>query len=99
MYCELLANHQIDIDIRRHIGLDRQGAHIVGQLFRSSPSHSWAAIVTGLAFAAAGTAAVASSLQMIYERIFGQPHRGWKGAFSALLHGSAFSSVSSSRIA
>lgn len=28
--------------------------------------------MTGLAFAAAGTAAVASSLQVIYERIFGQ---------------------------
>ena len=85
-------------DISRHISLDRQGARIVGQLFKSSPSHSWTAIVTGLAFAAVGTAAVASSLQVIYERIFGQPHRGWKDLF-ALLHRSAFSSVSSSRIA
>ena len=76
-----LANHQIDTDISRHIGLERQGARIVSQLFRSSPSHSWAAIVTGLAFAAAGTAAVTSSLQVIYERIFGQPHRGWKDLF------------------
>ena len=76
-----LANHQIDTDISRHIGLDRQGARIVSQLFRSTPSHSWAAIVTGLIFAAAGTVTVASSLQVIYERIFDQPHRGWKDVF------------------
>lgn len=73
-----LANHQIDTDLSRHIGLDGQGARIVSQLFRSSPAHSIAAIVTALIFAAAGTIAVASSLQVIYERVFGQQHRGWK---------------------
>jgi membrane protein len=76
-----LANHHIDTDISRHIGLNGQGARIVSELFRSTPSHSWAAIVTGLIFAAAGTVTVASSLQVIYERIFGQPHRGWKDIF------------------
>jgi membrane protein len=73
-----LANHRIDTDISRHIGLNRQGAGVVSQLFRSSPSHSAADIVTGLIFAAVGTVTVASSLQVIYERIFGQPHRGWQ---------------------
>ena len=73
-----LANHRIDTDLSRHIGLDRQGALIVSRLFRSSPAHSTAAIVTALVFAAVGTIAVASSLQVIYERVFGQPHRGWK---------------------
>ena len=73
-----LANHRIDTDLSRHIGLNRQGAHIVSQLFRSSPAHSIAAIATALVFAAVGTIAVASSLQVIYERVFGQPHRGWK---------------------
>jgi hypothetical protein len=73
-----LANHHIDTDISRNIGLNGQGARIVSQLFRSTPSHSWAAIVTGLIFATAGTVTVASSLQVIYERIFDQPHRGWK---------------------
>jgi membrane protein len=76
-----LANHRIDTDISRHIGLNRQGAGIVSQLFRSSPSHSVAGIVTGLIFAAAGTVTVASSLQVIYERTFGQPHRGWQDLF------------------
>ena len=73
-----LANHRIDTDLSRHIGLNRQGTRIVSQLFRSSPSHSAAAIVTALIFAAAGTIAVAGSLQVIYERVFDQPHRRWK---------------------
>jgi hypothetical protein len=71
-----LANHRIDTDLSRHIGLNRQGALIVSQLFRSSRTHSATPIVTALILAAAGTMAVASSLQVIYERAFGQPHRG-----------------------
>ena len=73
-----LANHRIDTDLSRHIGLDRQGSLIVSQLFRSSPAHSAAAIVAALIFATAGTISVASSLQVIYERVFDQQHRGWK---------------------
>src|ERR1700749_1200866 len=34
-----LANHRVDTELSRHIGLDRQGARIVSQLFQSSPSH------------------------------------------------------------
>ena len=58
---------------RRHTSLNSQGARIVGQLFRSSPAHSAAPILTALILAAAGTMAVADSLQVIYERVFGQP--------------------------
>src|SRR5260370_34394807 len=71
-----LANHRIDTDLSRHIGLSREGARIVSQLFRSSPAHSAAPIVTALVVAAAGTMAVAGSLPGIYERGFGQQHRG-----------------------
>src|SRR5438309_1940450 len=35
-------------------------------------------IVTGLLFAFAGIIAVVSSLQLIYERLFEQEHRGWR---------------------
>jgi membrane protein len=73
-----LANHRIDTDLSRHIGLNGQGSLIVSQLFRSSPSHSAAAVVTALILATAGTIAVAGSLQVIYERVFDQEHRGWK---------------------
>lgn len=73
-----LANHRIDSELSRHIGLNREGALVVSQLFRSSPAHPVAEIVTALTFAAAGTMAVAGSLQVIYERVFGLEHRGWK---------------------
>jgi hypothetical protein len=54
------------------------GARIISQLFRASPAHSAAPIATALVLAAAGTMAVAGSLQVIYERVFGQQHRGWR---------------------
>ena len=73
-----LANRRIDTDLSRHLGLNSQGARIVSQLFRSSPTHSAAPIVTALILAVAGTMAVAGSLQVIYERVFGQQHRGWR---------------------
>ncbi len=73
-----MANRRIDTDLSRHIGLNSAGARIVSQLFRSSPAHSVAPIVTALILAAAGTMAVAGSLQVIYERVFDQPHRGWR---------------------
>jgi membrane protein len=73
-----LANRRIDTDLSRHIGLNHQGARIFSQLFRSSPGHSAAPIATALILAAAGTMAVAGSLQVIYERVFGQRHRGWR---------------------
>jgi membrane protein len=75
-----LANHRIDNDLSRHIGLDRQGALIVSELFRSSAVHPVAELVTALIFAAGGTMAVAGSLRVIYERVFGLRHRGWKDA-------------------
>ena len=75
-----LANHRIDNDLSRHIGLNRQGALIVSQLFSPSPAHPAAELVTALIFAVGGTMAVAGSLQVIYERVFGLTHRGWKDA-------------------
>jgi membrane protein len=73
-----LANRRIDDDISRHIGLDSHGADIVRGLFRGSPSHAVVPIVTGLLIAFAGIVAVVSSLQVIYERLFDQKHRGWR---------------------
>ena len=73
-----LANRRVDTDLSRHLGLNHQGARIVSQLFRSSPAHSVAPVVTALILAVAGTMAVAGSLQVIYERTFGQQHRGWR---------------------
>jgi membrane protein len=73
-----LANHRVDGDLSRHIGLDRQGAQIVHNLFRSTPSHALIPILTGLLFSFAGVVSVVASLQVLYERLFEQAHRGWR---------------------
>jgi membrane protein len=73
-----LADEKIDDDLSRHIGLDSKGAHIVESLFRSRPSHDVLAIATGLLFSVAGVISVVASLQVIYERLFEQKHRGWR---------------------
>lgn len=78
MLLSSLANHRIDTDLSRNIGLDRQGANIVSQLFTSPPTDSVADLVVALAIATVGTMAVANFLQVIYERAFGQEHRGWR---------------------
>jgi membrane protein len=73
-----LANERIDDDLSRHLGLNSHGAQIVRSLFRNSPSHAVVPIVTGLLFAFAGIIAVVASLQVVYERLFDQEHRGWR---------------------
>jgi membrane protein len=72
------ADERIDDDISRHIGLNAEGTHIVESLFRGTPSHGVEPILTGFLFCFGGVVAVASSLQLIYERVFGQEPRGWR---------------------
>jgi membrane protein len=73
-----LANTRIDDDLSRHLGLNHRGAHIVETLFRNHPTHAVVPIVTGLLFSIAGIVAVVASLQVVYERLFHQEHRGWR---------------------
>jgi membrane protein len=73
-----LANTRIDDDLSRHLGLNNRGAHIVETLFRNHPTHAVVPIVTGLLFSVAGILAVVASLQVVYERLFDQEHRGWR---------------------
>jgi membrane protein len=73
-----LANQRIDDDLSRHIGLNTRGAHIVETLFRGTPAHGVEPILTGFLFCFGGVVAVVSSLQLIYERVFGQAPRGWR---------------------
>ena len=69
-----LANQRIDDDLSRHIGLNSQGAQIVEHLFRHAPAHATIAILTGMLFSFAGSIAIVSSLQLLYERVFDQQH-------------------------
>ena len=61
------------------LGLDRRASGIVTHLFASSPATPNVATATSLVFVTAGTLAVASSLQQIYEKAFHQDHRGLRG--------------------
>ena len=70
------ADSRVDDDITLRLGLNHRAEAIVTGLFQSSPARISLATVSSLVFVVAGTVAVASSLQLIYERLFGQSHRG-----------------------
>lgn len=78
-------SHRVGDDIAFRLGLDRRAADIVNNLFTSSPAALNVATATSLVFLVAGTVAVASSLQQIYEKVFRQDHRGGIGDLYRLL--------------
>ena len=78
------ASQRVDDDISLRLGLDRRAAGIMDHLFTSSPASLNAATATSLVFLIAGTLAVASSLQQIYEKVFRQDHRGMRGLYRLL---------------
>ncbi len=69
------ANQRVDDDLALRLGLDHKAAGIVSNLFHSSPASLDAGTVITLLILVAGMLAVASSLQMIYEKVFNQDHR------------------------
>ena len=72
------ASQRIDDDISLRLGLDRKAAGIMDHLFTAAPATLNAATATSLVFLVFGMLAVASSLQQIYEKVFGQDHRGMR---------------------
>ena len=72
------ANERIDDDISRHIGLNPEGARIVHHLFRGHPSHAIEPILTGFIICGAGVISVVQSMQVVYERLYGTEHHGWR---------------------
>ena len=70
------ASQRIDDDISLRLGLDRRAAGIMDHLFTAAPATLNAATATSLIFLVFGMVAVTSSLQQIYEKAFGQDHRG-----------------------
>jgi len=93
------ANSRVDDDISGHLGLNSQGAQIVGGLFRTPRASFNSAILLSLVLSLVGTIAVARSIQEVYERAFGDtPARGtrnlvrcavWVAGVGALLIGDA----------
>jgi membrane protein len=66
--------------VGRRMGLDRQAAVVFGHLF-ASPSATQAAVVgtTSMVFFVLGGIAIASTLQVLYERVFDLSPQGMKG--------------------
>jgi len=75
------ASARVDDDIALRLGLNQRASGIVSHLFTSSPAVLNVATLTSLLFVAAGTLAVASSLQQIYEKAFQQDHRGMRDMY------------------
>jgi membrane protein len=72
------ANHQIDGDISRHLGLNNRGAAVIRGLFHYSSQRPASGIALAIIIGFAGAMVIASSLQTIYERVLGYEHRGWR---------------------
>jgi len=79
------ASNRVDDDISLRLGLDRRASGIMTHLFTSAPATLNVATATSLVFVTAGTLAVASSLQQIYEKVFHQDHRGLRGLHRLLI--------------
>ena len=80
------ASQRVDDDISLRLGLDRRAAGIMDHLFTAAPATLSAATATSLVFLVFGMLAVASSLQQIYEKVFGQDHhRGWRDLWRLLI--------------
>jgi membrane protein len=75
------ASERIDDDIALRLGLNQRASGIVSHLFTSSPAVLNVATLTSLLFVTAGTLAVASSLQQIYEKAFRQDPRGMRDLY------------------
>jgi len=75
------ASSRIDDDIALRMGLNGRASGIVTHLLTTSPASLNVATASSMLFVAAGTLAVAGSLQQIYEKAFHQEHRGLRGLY------------------
>jgi membrane protein len=72
------ANHSIGVDVSRNLGLNKDGTEMVDALFRTHPSHALEPVLTSVLICGAGVISVIQSVQVVYERLYGQEHRGWR---------------------
>lgn len=82
-----LANSRVDDNIAVRLGLNREGSHIVENLFASTSHAGWNfGVVVALVLSLAGTIAVARSVQRLYQVVFGHPDvRGWRNVLRCFL--------------
>lgn len=82
-----LANSRVDDNIATRLGLNREGSHIVENLFTSSSHAGWNfGVVVALILSLAGTIAVARSVQRLYQQVFGHSDvRAWSNVLRCLV--------------
>jgi membrane protein len=73
-----LASLRVDDDLARHLDLSRPGSVVFEGLFRSAPVKFDSGFVLSLIIGVASAVGVAITVQILYERVFDQPHhRSW----------------------
>jgi membrane protein len=81
-----LANSRVDDDIDTRLGLNREGAHIIGSLFSSTHTGLNFGVIVALVLSLAGTIAVARSIQKLYQQVFQHLDvRGWSNVLRCLV--------------
>jgi membrane protein len=80
------ASSRVDDDITTRLGLNREGSHIVDNLFTSSHAGVTFGVVVSLVLSLAGTIAIARSVQRLYQQIFDHTDvRGWANVLRCLV--------------
>jgi membrane protein len=80
------ASRRVDDDIATRLGLNREGTHIIDNLFTSAHAGVTFGVVVSLALSLAGTIAVARSVQRLYQQVFDHPDvRGWPNVLRCLV--------------
>ncbi len=75
-----LVGRNFSAALSRHLGLSQQAATIVERLFGPAAETSTTVTAFGVAFLVLGILGAASSVQALYERVFGLEHRGLRDA-------------------
>jgi hypothetical protein len=69
-----LASLRVDDDLARHLDLSRPGSVVFDSLFKSAPVKFDSGFVLSLIIGVASSVGVAITVQILYERVFDQPH-------------------------
>jgi membrane protein len=69
-----LASVRVNDDLARHLDLSRPGSVVFDSLFKSAPVKFDSGFVLSLIIGVASAIAVAITVQILYERVFDQPH-------------------------
>jgi membrane protein len=70
-----LVSLRVDDDLARHLDLSRPGSVVFDGLFKSAPVKFDSGFVLSLIIGVAGAVGLSITVQILYERVFDQPHQ------------------------